>query len=401
MGEAAVAAARAIDYVGAGTVEFLLDDDGRFYFLEMNTRLQVEHPVTELVTGLDLVAWQLAVADGQPLPLTQDAVTLDGHAIEARLYAEDPWAGFLPQVGHVLAWRPATGAGVRIDAGICTGQTITPYYDPMVAKVIAHGPTREVARRRLVAALRASVLLGPTTNRRFLIDVLQSDAFVSASIKTDALDRMDLSARPQPSAAAWALAAVLRSRGSVSAAEVDAWRPTSAAAWPVTLVLDERRRTSWVESIGRGRYRVRHDDESPQAHELVLVAETAAGEVEVEIDGVRRHVSAITTDHGVIVDVDAAAFGFEEPSTRSAGAAEAGDGQMRAPMGGRVVRVEVAPGDAVDRGQCVAVVEAMKLEHRVTASAAGTVVTVAVAAGDQVAARQVLATLEVTSPQES
>ena len=169
MGDAAVAAARAIGYVGAGTVEFLLDQSGKFYFLEMNTRLQVEHPVTEAVTGLDLVAWQLQVAAGERLPLDQHEVRFSGHAIEARLYAEDPHKSFLPQTGTLIDWRPASGAGVRIDHALAPGQSVSPFYDPMLAKVIAHGATREEARRRLLAALEGTVALGLTTNRSFLI----------------------------------------------------------------------------------------------------------------------------------------------------------------------------------------------------------------------------------------
>src|SRR6185295_18762554 len=169
MGEATVAAARAIDYVGAGTVEFLLDPAGAFYFLEMNTRLQVEHAVIEAITGLDLVAWQLIVAAGEKIPLGQQEVVLSGHAIEARLYAEDPENGFLPQSGTLIDWRPASGEGVRVDHGLAPGCTVSPFYDPMLAKLIAQGTTREEARRRLIVALEDTVALGVKTNRSLLI----------------------------------------------------------------------------------------------------------------------------------------------------------------------------------------------------------------------------------------
>ncbi|MDN5510290.1 MAG: acetyl-CoA carboxylase biotin carboxylase subunit, partial [Pseudomonas sp.] len=182
MGEAALKAGRAVNYVGAGTVEFLLDRNGQFYFLEMNTRLQVEHPVTEMITGLDLVDWQLQIAAGQPLPLTQSQVTLTGHAMEVRLYAEDPAQGFLPQTGDVLRWEPAPG--VRIDHGLLEGQTVSPFYDPMLGKIIAHGASREEARRKLLRAVEDSVLLGVATNQRLLIDLLKHPDFINGDFST-------------------------------------------------------------------------------------------------------------------------------------------------------------------------------------------------------------------------
>ena len=184
MGDAAVKAARDIDYVGAGTVEFLLDQENKFYFLEMNTRLQVEHPVTEIVTGLDLVALQLRVARGAPLGLQQEDVRLSGHAIEARLYAEDPSQGFLPATGVVDSWQAPSGDGIRIDAGIETGSEISPFYDPMVAKIIGYGDTREEARRQLVHALKSTAFFGPASNRSFLIDALERQAFVDGEATT-------------------------------------------------------------------------------------------------------------------------------------------------------------------------------------------------------------------------
>ncbi len=184
MGEAALKAGRAVNYVGAGTVEFLLDARGQFYFLEMNTRLQVEHPVTELITGQDLVAWQLAVAEGQPLPLTQEQVTLNGHAMEVRLYAEDPTQNFLPQTGRVQAWEPVLNPGARIDHGLREGQLISPFYDPMLGKLIAHGATREEARRKLLRAVQDSVLLGVQSNQRLLVSLLQHPQFISGEFST-------------------------------------------------------------------------------------------------------------------------------------------------------------------------------------------------------------------------
>ena len=214
MGEAAIAAARAVSYVNAGTVEFLLDPVGKFYFLEMNTRLQVEHPVTEAVTGLDLVEWQLRVAAGERLPLQQHQIAFNGHAIEARLYAEDPYENFLPQSGTLVDWRPASRAGVRIDHGVVAGQTVTPFYDPMLGKVIAHGATRDEARRRLILALEDTVALGLTTNRTFLAAVLRHPAFIAGEATTGFIDQhfcanSDAMRRPWPDLRTLALAAVL------------------------------------------------------------------------------------------------------------------------------------------------------------------------------------------------
>ncbi|MGI9294577.1 MAG: acetyl-CoA carboxylase biotin carboxylase subunit, partial [Pseudomonadales bacterium] len=184
MGQAAVDAAKSIAYRGAGTVEFLLDEAGEFYFLEMNTRLQVEHPVTELITGLDLVELQIQVAQGEPLGLTQSEIELNGHAIEVRLYTEDPAQGFLPTSGPVDLWEPTTGFGIRVDDGICSGQEISPYYDPLVAKIIASGATREIARLRLIEALKNTVLFGIANNKDFLIDCLEKTSFAEGAATT-------------------------------------------------------------------------------------------------------------------------------------------------------------------------------------------------------------------------
>jgi len=188
MGDSAIAAASEICYCGAGTVEFLLTDEGDFYFLEMNTRLQVEHPITEFITGFDLVEWQLRIARGEKLPLTQSDISLTGHAIEARLYAEDPYNNFLPKVGTLIEWAPAIGTGIRVDHGLQSGLEITPYYDPMIAKIIAHGDTREEARERLILALKKTVDQGLVTNRLFLIECLEAKAFIQGDVTTAFID---------------------------------------------------------------------------------------------------------------------------------------------------------------------------------------------------------------------
>ena len=256
MGEAALKGGRAVNYVGAGTVEFLLDARGQFYFLEMNTRLQVEHPVTELITGLDLVAWQLLVAEGQPLPLTQDQVVLDGHAMEVRLYAEDPAQDFLPQTGRVTAWEPALQPGTRIDHGLYEGQSISPFYDPMLGKLIAHGATREEARRKLLRAVQDSVLLGVQSNQRLLASLLQHPQFIRGEFSTAFIpeyfsDHPSLH-RYVPSAEQLAMAVVLFYQAAAQGhhTSLKGWRNNASVPLHYRLGLDDQ---DWTLQLHAGR----------------------------------------------------------------------------------------------------------------------------------------------------
>ncbi len=361
MGAAAVAAAKAIGYRGAGTVEFLLGNDGAFYFLEMNTRLQVEHPVTEAITGLDLVGWQLRVARGETLPLTQDQVKLSGHAIEVRLYAEDAYAGFLPQTGRILVWRPATGPGVRVDHGMAEGMAISPFYDPMIAKVIAHGATRDEARARLVQALRDTVVLGLTTNRHFLIRLLEHPEFAAGKATTAFIGR---NAFPTPAVSDqhWKLAASLLWRQSAQRypASLRGWRNSNPEPTPLNLAVGETERT-------------------------MLLAEA---------DIVRETPPFYVGDREIFVDLDAHTVRFEDRTYAPPAAAAAGsDGQLRAPMDGRIVAVKVAAGDKVTRGQTLVVLEAMKIQHQLKAALDARVESVAVREGQQVSNRTVLVTM--------
>ncbi len=254
MGAAAVKAAAAVGYVGAGTVEFLLDDKGRYYFLEMNTRIQVEHPVTECVTGVDLVRLQLRVAQGEPLPFAQGDVALRGHAIEARLYAEDPAADFLPSIGTLAAWRPASGEGVRIDAGVEAGYAVTPFYDSMLAKVVAHGATREEARGKLVGALKGTFVAGVVTNRDFLLHALERPEFVEGRATTAFVGEAPF-APAKPSRIALALAsALIVARGPTPAPTAE-WRSA-----PLRLAFDGEERRVAVRREG-GEIRVAVDGE--------------------------------------------------------------------------------------------------------------------------------------------
>jgi len=391
MGAAAVRAARAVEYRGAGTVEFLLEDTGAFYFLEMNTRLQVEHPVTELVTGLDLVALQIAVARGEPLPLTQEEVPLTGHAIEVRLYAEDPAQGYLPATGPVALWRPAEGAGVRVDAGIETGMEVSPFYDPMLAKIIAHGRTRAEALARLTRAVEDTVLLGTVTNTELLADVLGQDTFGQGEATTAFLDETYPAGFPSsgPTKTEIALAATLLmerdratalTRAGHVAADQLGW--SSAPLLPRDLALDiAGQEVTCRIAADPGGWRVW----AGESELYVSVEELSEIRLRARVDG--RRVDVIHAGAGDLLHL---AHGARRLSVRRLRAGRddgtgAASGHVTAPMPGQVLSVAVTPGAHVTKGDTLAVLEAMKMQHQITAAVAGTVTAVHVAPGDQLA----------------
>jgi len=389
MGEVAVTAARAIDYVGAGTVELLLGDDGGFYFLEMNTRIQVEHPVTEMITGLDLVGMQIDVAMGMPLALDQNDVVLDGHAIEARLYAEDPASGFFPQAGRVIVWAPAQGEGVRTDHGILPGATVGADYDPMLAKIIAHGRTREEARARLIAAIGATRLLGVVTNKGFLIDCLEHPVFAAGDVSTDFLDRAGAALTDAPDHRdALAAAAVLLASGG-RADELAGWSSTGTQRTLMTLRTGDRTSPIAVSRSGAD-WMI---EEGGDLRKIDRVS-VAGGEVTI-VRGARALRFAVAHDGDVVhLDDGRHVHRFEDLTYRAAERdGGGGDGTVRAPMNGLITTVNVAPGDAVTKDSVLLVLEAMKMEQPLLAGIDGIVETVAVVAGDQVATRQTLVTL--------
>jgi geranyl-CoA carboxylase alpha subunit len=401
MGDAAVATARAIGYVGAGTVEFLLDQSERFYFLEMNTRLQVEHPVTEAVTGVDLVAWQLRIAAGERLPLEQQQVRLRGHAIEARLYAEDPHHGFLPQSGTLIDWRPAGGTGIRIDHGLASGQQVSPFYDPLLAKVIACGATREEARRRLIIALEDTAALGLTTNRMFLIALLRHPAFAAGNVTTAFIDRhfpagSGARQRPTPPARMLALAAVLlldagAREEPISASVSDHWFSTGAASWPLRLTVGEVHHVVHVAAAGRDRYRVLIGDETID----VGILDRGDGAVRFSAAGVQQSARFALHEGVLHLDLGGLTVAVRETALESAGAArQDGSSRLIAPMNGAIIAVLAKAGDRVARGQRVVVLEAMKMQHEITAERDGMIDEILVRQGDQVATRQLLAVLK-------
>ena len=385
MGGAAVAAAQAIDYVGAGTVEFLLSADGSFYFLEMNTRLQVEHPVTEMITDLDLVAWQLDVAAGEALPLAQEDISFAGHAIEVRLYAEDPYTDFLPQTGTVVAWRPSPH--VRVDTGIVEGQEISPFYDPMLAKVIAHGRNREEARRRLLRGLEDTVLLGLPNNRGFLLDVLRHPAFTEGTATTAFIgEHFPALQRPQPDGMVRALAAVLLYRHSAN--DQVGWRSAAPIVATIDLRFGEDQCPCRVAPTDAG-YQVALGEDETVKLELLDVT---AGRARFRCAGVTQWVNFAFEGDGLHLDLAGASNRFFEFTPALAAAKEKeGDGRLIAPMAGRIVAVRAELGEAVAKGQILVILEAMKMEHEIKALADGVVAEIVVGEGDQVNARQILA----------
>jgi acetyl-CoA/propionyl-CoA carboxylase biotin carboxyl carrier protein len=388
IGEAAVATARSVDYVGAGTVEFIVSADrpDEFFFMEMNTRLQVEHPVTELVTGVDLVEWQLRIAAGAELTVRQDDVTMTGHAIEARLYAEDPSRGFLPTGGQILALAEPTGAGVRVDSGMRPGFYVGSDYDPMLAKVIAHGADRAQALSRLDGALADTVVLGVTTNIPFLRTLLGNADVVAGRLDTSLLDRIaaEHTPDPVPTSALLAAAAADWLAATDHAAVADpwetglGWRLGDPAPYLVRVATPEGQEAVTTEA----KFACAHDDDR----------------VAVERDGLRTVHPVAVVPEGWWVHAEGATYLLRHARhERLRGGDEAAaSAEITSPMPGSVLALLVSDGAKVERGDAVVVVEAMKMEHTLTAGADG-VVTLLVRAGEQVALDQPLA--RVTPPE--
>jgi propionyl-CoA carboxylase alpha chain len=396
LGSAAIAAAKTIGYVGAGTVEFILDASGEFFFLEVNTRLQVEHPVTELVTGLDLVGLQLAVAEGKPLPDAALRASLSGHAIEARLYAEDVAAGYLPATGSLLLFDVPRLPGVRVDTGVRTGGEVSVHYDPMLAKVIAHAPTREQAARLLARALAETRVLGVVTNRDLLVGILREPEFLDGHIDTGYLTRHDpasLIAGDESRLPVHALAAALadqalrRARSPVLAGIPSGWRNVPNARQEVGYRVAER--AVHVE------YRIRGQqvEAAVDGVELgpVLLYGCTPDDVDLQVDGVRRLVAVGRTGNTRYADSALGSTTLVEQPRFPEADARAAPGSLVAPMPGTVVRVEARLGDEVRAGAVLVVLEAMKMEHSVLAPHDGVVVELGVSAGQAVDTGTVLA----------
>jgi len=385
MTDAAVRLAAAIGYVGAGTVEFLLAQEGDFFFLETNTRLQVEHPVTEAVSGLDLVAIQLRVAEGEPLPREVREPRLTGHAVEARLYAEDPAAGFLPQVGTLHRFR--VEGDVRVDAGVEDGSVVSSHYDALLAKVIAWAPTRDEAVRKLGAALRGARIHGVQTNRDLLVAVLEHPEFAAGRADTQFLERIDAQ-RPAFDERLHAAAAALAGQAARRAGA----RPPSG--WRNVPSQLHRTRFEGIDvgyRLGRDGLVLEVDGEPLRRLRLNSCTEDA---VELEVDGLRRRYDVHLVGGTAFVDSALGSSVLVELDRFPEPAEETVAGSLVAPMPGAVVRVGVEPGDDVAAGQALVVVEAMKMEHTIAAPHAGRVAEVRVRPGEQVDGGRVLIVLE-------
>ena len=401
MGAAAVAAAKAASYEGAGTIEFIADGAGGlkgvgFWFMEMNTRLQVEHPVTEAITGLDLVEWQFRIASGEKLPLTQREVTLDGHAVEARLYAEDVERGFLPSTGKLVALQFPASAGLRVDTGVEAGSEVTPFYDPMIAKLIAHGQSRDEALDRLAAALDQTVVAGPRSNAGFLAALCRAEGFRKGDFDTGFIDRhlAALGAAPQgldcAAAALGAQALIERESARIGAAR-EPEEPPSPWDGADAFQLSGARRLA-LPVLAEGESKVADIVYGPQG-----------GRVTIEGTAPAADAVAITAGDAVYVlrrgrqtKVSLRDLALEEGAEQGAG------GMVRAPMHGKVLALLVAPGDRVSRGQRLAIIEAMKMEHTLHAAIDGTVTEIAVAEQSQVAEGAKVMTIDpgAMAPQE-
>jgi geranyl-CoA carboxylase alpha subunit len=404
MGAAAVAAARAVNYVGAGTVEFMLDASGAFYFLEMNTRLQVEHPVTEAVYDVDLVEWQLRVAMGEALPMDQAEISArrKGWAIEVRLCTEDPAQNFMPQTGPLLVWRTPVGEGMRVDHGLRQGGVISPFYDSMQAKLIASGSTREQARRKLLQMLDEVVLLGVNSNRDFLRQIIAhpvfadghfSTGFIAENFSIDAL-----SASRKPDLSHIALAAALLYRCAADQLGGDAgidsellnWQSSAPAAVTVELRAGADIQKTTVKALYGSHYRV----QAGQAEVALEIIALSAPDVQFIVNGIAERASYALTSDGIWVSHNGLTLHYADTTLAAAEKGAAGsDGRLVAPIDGKVLGVMVAPGETIKKGQTLAVLEAMKMEFLISSAVDGVVESVPCQVGQQVKARQLLIAL--------
>lgn len=402
MGNAAINVAKAVNYLGVGTVEFLVDAERNFYFLEMNTRLQVEHPVTEMVTGVDLVDLQLQIAAGKSLPVNQQDIKINGHSIEVRLYAEDPANGFMPQTGLLAAFEPAAGEGVRIDTGVYSGAEVSPYYDSMLAKLITWGKTREEARRRLLRALKTTKILGLMTNKAFLYHLLQNDNFVAGEATTGLInDEMLTQSKQIDADLDLAIAALIF--GYVESAhhgELRCW--SNSEPMPRNEIFSHDGESTVVSYVQTScsnstdgkdnNYSITIGDKTLEIRNFRCEGNT----VFYHLDGLKYSAPFACNADTISIDFGEHMAKLIRTTYHPAELGNtAGSGNIYAATDGAVIDVLVEPGDAVEKGDTLVIMEAMKMEHRLTASGNGTVKAVLIGKGQQVKNRQHLVELEL------
>ena len=408
MGQAAVAAARAVNYVGAGTVEFIVEPNGTFYFMEMNTRLQVEHPVTEMITGLDLVEWQLRVAAGEPLPLTQEQIQQTGHAIEVRIYAENTEKGFLPSVGKLRHLQlpehiAFMNGDVRVDSGVRCGDEISPFYDPMIAKLITRGATREQARTRMLQALAQTQIVGVHSNVDFLSRLMQDEAFATADLDTGLIERRRDMLIPEPTqspdeALACAVAAVLLEEEGIDQdpwSIKDCWRLGGDYRRRFVWVDGERQRqVSWLQS-GRSQ---KLDVEGRCVDVSWTGRRIANGTIQLNMRVMDAQRTATVQKQGASVDIFLdgrhRVLFLLDPLVQATQGMTSQEGSLTAPMPGKIIALHVKQGQAVKKGEALLVMEAMKMEHVVFAPTDGVIKEVLFSVGEQVSEGVALIGLE-------
>ncbi|NML15441.1 acetyl/propionyl/methylcrotonyl-CoA carboxylase subunit alpha [Azohydromonas caseinilytica] len=401
MGQAAVDAAKAVGYVGAGTVEFIANQDGSFYFMEMNTRLQVEHPVTEMITGLDLVEWQLRVASGEPLPLSQEQLSIDGHALEARIYAEDPDRGFLPSTGRLVHLVPPPESDhVRVDTGVEQGDEITPHYDPMIAKLIVWGADRRQALSRMRQALAQYRVVGVQNNVEFLARLVALPSFAEARLDTGLIEREQGLLFPPVQAVpeeVWLIAALaellreqrLADKAAQRSAEpdspwtaLDGWRLNGRARRKLQLRLGEQQQSIGVEVLPRQAWRLALEG-GPAVEARATPG--ADGALLVQLGERRLHAAVVAAGERRHVFLDGRSWPLSlVDSLHVGGGGDEAEGGLRAPMPGKVIAWLAQPGAAVEKGAPLLVLEAMKMEHTITAPRAGVVKAFRFSPGEQV-----------------
>ena len=398
MGAAAIAAAKKLGYSSAGTVEFLLSGD-EFWFLEVNARLQVEHPVTEEIIGKDLVREQIRVAEGEPLSFSQEELSIDGHAIEARLYAENPEKNFLPSPGPVIAWEPSTIGRARFDSGVETGSIITTEFDPMIAKITVHAPTRREAAARLARVLETTRIQGLTTNRDFLVNTLRTDEYISGDTTTDFIERVNpdrVIPKDQEALQSAAIAIAIESQAKRRAnAKINkrirgGWRNSTMPDEELTL-------EAYGEEI-KLRYKSNRDNSFNFSFEekshVVTVIDSGYGSVEIDIDGQRSQYTLDKIGEEWLVHSTFCDFEFKELPRYPISSSDDFGGGLVAPMPGAILSIDIKPGDTVKKGDVLVILEAMKMEHRITAPRDGIVESVQTEVGEQVENEQLLVTLE-------